>query len=112
MAKIKELELMENEIIEYDSVKGDYWHGGIGPLVQSQVRGTYVFTNKRILFYSTFRGQVFEIEYTNIDTIKTTNVGLFVPTGIIIITKDNQKYKLSLLKRKTWLTYFNERMSK
>lgn len=115
MAKQVELQLLEGENIEKEKVKGDYWHGGLGLAFQSQTHGIYFFTNKRILFKPTglFTGteMLFTLDYKEIESIKTCQVGIFIPTGILITMKDKKKYKLSLLKRNTWVEFIKSHMA-
>lgn len=115
MAKQEGIQLLEGEIIEKDNVKGDYWSGGIGPFMQTQTNGVYIFTNNRILFKPTglFSGKemLFTLAYSEIASIKTCQVGLFIPTGIFVTMKDGKKYKLSFLKRKTWVDFIQAHMA-
>lgn len=108
MTNNNKLALLENEYIDYEGIKGDCWYGGIGPFAQTQNSGKYTFTNQRIVFFGSFLDKYFSIAYQDIDSIKTANVGLFIPTGILVILKDGTKYKLSLLQRKKWLLYLED----
>ena len=67
----------------------------------SQVRGSYSFTNQRIVFKGGWATEI-EIEYSDIESIQKCNVGGLIPvmpTGIKIVLKDGKKHILSVLKR-------------
>jgi hypothetical protein len=108
MAKKIEFELLENEVMEKE-VKGDYWHGGIGPFVQTQSPGIYYFTNQRVLFKPSglFSGSeaLFTLDYNDIQDAKNCMVGMFIPTGILVTMNNGTKYKFSVLGRKKWLEF-------
>ena len=103
-----DLELEEGEVVEKE-VKGDYWERTL--CFYSQKRGTYWFTNKRIIFRGGFIASI-EIPYANIESLKTCNVGdfiQFVPTGIKVSTKDGKSFKLSVLKRKEIMAFIESK---
>lgn len=119
--ELKELEksLKERKIIEHsDSIeaveKGDYWERIF--FFNTQTRGIYCFTKKAIVFMGGVMGVAqFAIPYKDIKVIKKCNVGLLVPCGILIVAPDekkrrDKKYKLSLLKRKTWIKLIEEKI--
>lgn len=114
MANQNDIQLMEGEVIEKGNIKGDYWHGGIGPFVQTQTSGTYTFTNKRVMFKPTgllTSGKLlFTLDYKEIESLKKSQVAFFIPTGILLSMKDGKKYKLSLLGRKGWIDFIQSHM--
>ena len=80
-----DLELQEGEVVEKE-IKGDYWEKTL--CFYSQKRGTYWFTNKRIIFRGGFIASI-EIPYADIESIKTCNVGDFIqimPTSFVTPT--------------------------
>ena len=120
--EIKDIEnsLKEGELIDSDdsleiTEKGDYWEKFL--IFNSQVRGYYYFTKKRIVFIGGFAGSTkFSVPYKSIKNIKKCNVGLFIPCGVLITAFDDKKmkdvkYKLSLLKRDKWISFFEEKMN-
>ncbi|MEE0265846.1 MAG: PH domain-containing protein [Acutalibacteraceae bacterium] len=95
-----DLQLRANETV-FQEVKADYWETLFGVIMTSQVRGSYCFTNQRIVFKGGFATEV-EIEYSDIESISKCNVGGLIPvmpTGIKVVLKDGKKHILSVLKR-------------
>ncbi len=96
-----EIELNQGEVIEKE-IKSDYWDSLFGVILISQQRGSYAFTNERIVFKGGFATEI-EIPYAEIESIKKCNVGgliRFVPTGIKVVMKNGKKHYLSVLQRK------------
>lgn len=90
--------------------KGDIWD-------PQQISGEFFFTTEKLVFQSGgLIGRVaFSIPYNKITGLKLCNVGFipFLPTGIkVTYTEEDgktRKKKLSVLKRKQWLAYLQEK---
>lgn len=106
----EELELREGEEI-LETVKGDYWRKDF--LGKSQIRGKFVFTNKRIIFEAGLIKAMsahYEWEGADIAAVNACSVGLLIPTGIKLTAKDGNEYVLSLLNRKKYIEYIEKMM--
>lgn len=104
----EKIELRHGEKI-MDETKGDLWTGVA--IARKQKRGFYTFTNKRIIFVPTTLisiGSNMEIKYTEIANIKKCAVGLLMPFGLKITTREGNKHTLSLLNRNKWLELINQ----
>lgn len=104
MMKAEALDVRENEEI-VDEKSGDTW---LTPAMtrSRQVSGKFYFTNQRVAFrtWGPFKKQcAYDIEYSDIDTIDTYTINLFIRTGIKITTYDGDVYKLSVLKRDKYI---------
>ncbi len=96
----------------YKTIKGDCW-GSFG-IPHSQTAGTITLTNQRILF----RGGgivdavrlVFAIDYADIVHIEPFTVSLFIRTGIRIVTKQEDGFRISVMKRNAIMQYIQEQM--
>ena len=89
--------------------KGDYW---IKEFLwqESQNSGEFAFTNKRILFKGTFlisADKEVSIPYSEIESIKKSNVGLFFPMAFTVKTKDEKSYKFAVMKRHIYMDLIN-----
>ena len=86
---------------------GDYWW------FNTQKRGNFFFTKEKMIFISGFGMEKFAIKYKDIAGLKKCCVGPFIPTGIKVIVQDEngkqKKYKCSVLKRKEWIAYLQEK---
>lgn len=93
-----------------EHTKGDLWN-------PRQIPGDFFFTTEKFAYVSGgLIGKVtFSVPYNKITGLKLCNVGMipFLPTGIrVTYTDENgktQKRKCSVLKRKQWLAYLQER---
>ena len=93
-----------------EHTKGDLWDPG-------QISGDFFFTTEKFVYVSGgLIGRVsFSIPYNKITGLKLCNIGFipFLPTGIrVTYTNDNgktEKKKCSVLKRKQWLAYLQEK---
>ena len=108
MNNLKEFGLLEPEEVIEDYIKGDYWS------FSGQTRGQYLFTNKKVVFFSGFGVKVVPIQYSNIRGIKKCMVSLFIPTGIKVTVFDPEKnkevsHKLSVMKRANWMNYLSQK---
>lgn len=93
-----------------EHTKGDLWYPG-------QIPGNFFFTTEKFVYVG--KGlickETFGVPYNKITGLKLCNVGIipFLPTGIrVTYTDENgktQKRKCSVLKRKQWLAYLQER---
>lgn len=95
-----EFDLLENEEVIKECL-GDYWKKIV--FYYSQKRGTYCFTNQRIIFSGSTD---LDLYYKDIEEIKTCMVGPligFIPTGVKVKMKDGKTHKLSLLGRKKYM---------
>lgn len=99
MRKPKVIELRDGETLQYE-VRGDYWEKGI--LGYMQNRGYIWLTNERIHIEAGF-AEVIDIDLKDIVALTKCNISLFIPTGIDVVTKDQKKYRLSILKREEHL---------
>lgn len=113
MAK-KVFEKKDDEQLFAGNVAGDCWK--MPKLsINRQVSGRYYFTDKRVVFLAS--GLVgtdsvsFEIEMTDISMVKTCLTPPFFPFGILITTKNGDKYKLSILKRKKYFDWISEHIA-
>ena len=105
------MELMPDEA-ELRRVKGDCW--GTPGHTGRQVSGTFIFTDRRLLF----RGggliealrPVFSLPYTEITHIETCTVGLFIPTGLRLFARSGGFYTISVMKRKELMAFLAERL--
>lgn len=99
---MNDFELMPGEEM-IKRVKGDCWQT---PTTWKQVPGEYGFTNKQIIFRG--GGMVeklrvrFKLAYADIETVKPYRV-LFFNTGIHIVMKNGECYRISVMKRKQYL---------
>ena len=109
---LKEGKLIDNDESVIKVEKGDYWEKFL--IFNSQVRGYYYFTQKRIIFFGGLAGSTqWNVKYKDIVDLKKCNVGLFIPTGIKLTyfnekKNKNKSYKLSLLKRENWINFIKE----
>ena len=95
-----------------EHTRGDVWDPG-------QIRGDFFFTTEKLAYVSGgLIGKItFSIPYNKITGLKLCNVGLlpfpFIPTGIrVTYTNENgktEKKKCSVMKRKQWLAYLQEK---
>lgn len=93
-----------------EHTKGDLWDPG-------QITGDFFFTTEKFAYVSGgLIGKVtFSIPYNKITGLKLCNVGIipFLPTGIRVTYTDENgktvKKKCSVMKRKQWLTYLQEK---
>lgn len=93
-----------------EHTKGDLWDPG-------QISGDFFFTTEKFVYVSGgLIGRVsFSIPYNKITGLKLCNIGFIplLPTGIrVTYTNDNgktEKKKCSVLKRKQWLAYLQEK---
>lgn len=93
-----------------EHTKGDLWDPG-------QISGDFFFTKEKFVYVSGgLIGRVsFSIPYNKIAGLKLCNIGFIplLPTGIrVTYTNDNgktEKKKCSVLKRKQWLAYLQEK---
>lgn len=105
---LRDLNLMEDNDSIVEHTAGDYWR------LTSQTRGNYFFTKEKLIFVSGFGLDNFSINYSDIKEIKSCMVNFFIPTGMLV-TADNQekgktkKYRCSVMKRKKWIAYLNEK---
>lgn len=94
-----------------DSTKGDLWE------FFSQIRGTYFFTEERLVFIGGFGGMNnFSAPYNKITELKLCNVGALLrimPTGILVVYTDENgksvKKRCSVMKRKDWLAFLSKK---
>lgn len=102
---LKELELIDegDEILEHS--QADYWKQQM--IGKSQVRGNMFFTKERFVFCSGFGIANVSFRYNQIKALRTCFVSLF-PTGIEITTNE-EKYVISVMKRKQWLALLQEK---
>lgn len=99
-------------IVEH--TEGDLWE------FFSQTRGNYFFTTEKFVFVGGLGGlHFFSTPYSKITELKLCNVGgliPFLPTGIKVTYTDNdgkiRKKKCSVLKRKEWLAYLQEKIGR
>ena len=106
------LELQPGEQ-ELKRIKGDFWGTRAAG---AQVPGTYIFTDRRILF----RGNglvealrvVFSLPYSAIVSMEPYNVSLLIPTGIRVNTQEGTVYRVSVLKRKEIMAFIEEQRQK
>lgn len=103
-------ELEENEEI-VKMVKANHLINDL--LVERQNGGEVAFTNKRFLFAPLFfaKNNIISIPYDNIAEIKKSFVKIF-PIAITIVTKDNQEYKFSMLKRQMYIDLIYSMLNK
>lgn len=93
-----------------EHTKGDLWDPG-------QIPGDFLFTTEKFVYVSGgLIGKVtFSIPYNKITGLKLCNVGIipFLPTGIKVTYTDENgktgKKKCSVMKRKQWLAYLQEK---
>lgn len=93
-----------------EHTKGDLWDPG-------QTPGDFFFTTEKFVYVSggLIGSATFSVLYKEITGLKLCNVGLipFLPTGIrVTYTGENGKAvkkKCSVLKRKQWLAYLQEK---
>lgn len=103
-----DLGLASDEVVEKE-IKGDYWERAL--CFYSQKRGTFWFTDKRIIFRGGLATSL-DIPYSEMKEVKTCNVGDFVqimPTGIKVSTQKGKSYKLSVLGRKEILAFIEKK---
>lgn len=95
-----------------EHTKGDLWE------FTSQISGNYFFTQEKFVFVSGgLIGKVtFSIPYNKITELKLCNIGgliPLIPTGIKVTYMDEngkvEKKKCSVMKRKQWLAYLQEK---
>lgn len=97
-----DLELKDGETVETETA-GDYWEKML--CFYSQKTGRYWFTSERIIFRGGFTVAL-DIPYKDIESVRTCNVGpllQFLPTGILVKTREGKSYKFSVLKRKQFI---------
>lgn len=93
-----------------EHTKGDLWDPG-------QISGDFFFTTEKFVYVSGgLIGKVsFSIPYNKITGLKLCNIGFipFLPTGIRVTYTDEDgktvKKKCSVMKRKEWLAYLQEK---
>lgn len=93
-----------------EHTKGDLWDPG-------QISGDFFFTTEKFVYVSGgLIGRVsFSIPYNKITGLKLCNIGFipFLPTGIRVTYTDEdgktKKKKCSVMKRKQWLAYLQEK---
>lgn len=93
-----------------EHTKGDIWDPG-------QISGDFFFTTEKFAYVSGgLIGKItFSIPYNKITGLKLCNVGIFplIPTGIRVTYTDEdgktKKKKCSVMKRKQWLAYLQEK---
>lgn len=114
--EIKDIEksLLENNYFEADEHLVEFTLGDFYEFGFSQVRGRYYFSDRRIVFQGF--GTDFNIKFADIQEVKPCLVGPFLPFGIKIKALDPVKnkvrsYKLSVLKRKVWIDFINEKVN-
>ena len=92
-------------------VKGDFWGT---TATGAQVPGTYIFTDRRILFQGggliKALRSAFSLPYSEISSLEPYMVSLFIPTGIRIRRKDGKYFRVSVLKRKEIMSFIEERI--
>lgn len=109
---LREAELIgdDDHIIEH--TKGDFWE------MMSQSRGNFFFTNEKFVFVGGLLGaDSFAIKYSDIKELKPVNVGgliPIIPTGIKVMFQNPEngkimKKKCSVMKRKEWIAYLQEK---
>ena len=94
-----------------EHTQGDLWEFG------SQTRGNYFFSTEKFVFVGGLGGLTnFSVPYKNIKELKLCNIGgliPIIPTGIKVTYTDengkNVKKKCSVMKRKDWLAYLQEK---
>ena len=112
-AGLRTLELISDGEHVTEAVKGDYWEKLL--CFYSQVRGEYYFTADKIMFAGGFAGSTnWAVKFKDIKKIEKCSVGLFMPFGVRMHFYDEKKdkvrsYKLSLLKRETWIDYLTQK---
>ncbi|MEZ3444492.1 MAG: hypothetical protein K1W30_05020 [Lachnospiraceae bacterium] len=103
-----------NDTIQ-EHTKGDLWDMG------RQIQGDFFFTTEKFAYVSggLFGNISFSTPYNKITELKLCNVGGLIPimpTGIRVTYTDDsgktQKKKCSVMKRKEWLAYLQERQSR
>ncbi len=105
------VDLRPNETI-IEVTKGDLWVGW--SFASKQNRGRYTFTDQRVIFTPTqllAMGSDIEFNYSDVESLEKCSIGPFLPFGVKVITKQGEKYKLSLMKRDKWIKIINDRMS-
>lgn len=110
-ASFRENGMMSDTDTIVDSTKGDLWEN------LSQIRGTYFFTQERLIFIGGLMGSSnFSAPYNKITELKLCNVGALIrllPTGIRVVYTDENgktaKKRLSVMKRKNWLAFLCEK---
>ncbi len=93
-----------------EHTKGDLWEFG-------QIRGDFFFTTEKFVYVSggLIAKATFSIPYNKITGLKLCNVGNIplLPTGIRVTYTDENgktvKKRCSVLKRKQWLAYLQEK---
>lgn len=108
----KQFELMDGEEI-IKNVKGDYWQKVLTQ--ETQNSGEFAFTNKRIMFRSMFQifgGLNISILYSDLVSIKKSNVKGFLPVAFTVKTKDETEYKFAIMKRDIYIDLINEQIEK
>lgn len=110
---LKELELINADDVIEEHVQGDLWS------FMTKTSGNYFFTREKFVFISAFGVHSFSVAYGNITSMKTCNVGGFIPvmpTGIKVSFIDGEgksvNKKCSVMKRKNWMAYLVERGAK
>lgn len=109
---LKELELVSADDSIQEHTQGDFWE------FLGQTRGNFFFTNSKLVFVGGLLGASnFSITYSSITELKLCNVGgliPFMPTGIKVTYTDEggktRSKKCSVLNRKKWLAYLQERV--
>lgn len=107
-----QFELMDGEEI-IKNVKGDYWQKVLTQ--ETQNSGEFAFTNKRIMFRSMFQifgGLNISILYSDLVSIKKSNVKGFLPVAFTVATKDDAEYKFAIMKRDIYIDLINEQIEK
>ena len=90
-----DLELKLGEEIK-ECVRADYWSKKLG--MYSQNRGRIWITNQRIHVRAGWSYD-FDIEMSQIASLKKSNISLILPIGIDVILKNGKKHRLAVMKR-------------
>lgn len=84
--------------------------------INRQVSGKYYFTDKIIAFLASgligTESVSWEVEMKDIEKVKACLTLPFFLFGILIIMKNGDKYKLSILKRKKYYDWIEEHINK
>ena len=107
-------ETREGEQIFAEKVTADCWKTP-KMLSSKQVSGKAYFTDQRIAFFASgligTKSASWEINMADIAQVKPCMISMFFPFGIMIILKNNDKYKLSIMKRNKYIDWILQHIS-